>query len=156
MPEGGKLTIEASNSYLDENYCRRHVDVRPGQYVQIAVTDTGSGMAKEVVGTYVVETLLSLSYDVLEAGGAEGALRLIDERTDIRLLLTDVVMTGMNGRKLAEEAKRRRPELKILYMTGYSRNAIVHQDRLDAGVDLVQKPVTSEQLARAVRKAFDA
>ncbi len=108
------------------------------------------------VRTYVVETLVSLGYDVLEAGGAEGALRLIDQRTDIQLLLTDVVMPGMNGRKLAEEARRRRPDLKILYMTGYSRNAIVHQGRLDPGVDLVQKPVTSEQLARAVRKAFDA
>src|ERR1700678_4250952 len=49
MPEGGKLTIEASNSYLDEVYCRQSGDVRPGQYVQIAVTDTGSGMSKEVI-----------------------------------------------------------------------------------------------------------
>jgi two-component system NtrC family sensor kinase len=241
MPEGGKLTIEASNSYLDDSYCRRHADVRPGQYVQIAVTDSGSGMAKEVierafepffttkqsgqgtglglsqvygfvkqsgghvkiyseagegttvriylprffglaspvedavaapargragecvlvveddadVRTYVVETLVSLGYDVLEAGGAEGALRLIDERQDVHLLLTDVVMPGMNGRKLAEEARLRRPKLKILYMTGYSRNAIMHQGRLDVGVDLVQKPVTSEQLARSVRKALD-
>src|SRR6202034_3860485 len=106
------------------------------------------------VRTYVVETLVSLGYDVLEAGGAEGALRLIDERQDVHLLLTDVVMPGMNGRKLAEEAKLRRPKLKILYMTGYSRNAIMHQGRLDVGVDLVQKPVTSEQLARSVRKAL--
>jgi signal transduction histidine kinase/CheY-like chemotaxis protein len=242
MPDGGKLTVEASNSYLDESYCRQNGDVKPGQYVQIAVTDSGSGMAKEVaerafepffttkqsgqgtglglsqvygfvkqsgghvkiyseagdgttvrvylprfrgqpsaaevvaatpargrsgecvlvveddddVRAYVVETLQSSGYDVLEAGGAEGALRLIDERPDIQLLLTDVVMPEMNGRKLAGEAKRRRPKLKVLYMTGYSRNAIVHQGRLDPGVDLIQKPVTSEQLARAVRKAFDA
>ena len=65
-------------------------------------------------------------------------------------------MPGMNGRKLAEEAKRRQPSLKVLYMTGYSRNAIVHQGRLEPGVDLVQKPLTSEQLATAIRKVLDA
>jgi two-component system, NtrC family, sensor kinase len=62
-----------------------------------------------------------------------------------------VVMPGLNGRKLAEEAKLRRPDLKVLYMTGYSRNAIVHQGRLD----LLQKPISSEQLAAAVRKALE-
>jgi DNA-binding NtrC family response regulator len=69
--------------------------------------------------------------------------------------LTDVVMPGMNGRKLAEEARRRHPDLKILYMTGYSRNAIVHQGRLDPGVDLIQKPLSSEQLSATVRKVLD-
>jgi CheY-like chemotaxis protein len=64
-------------------------------------------------------------------------------------------MPGMNGRKLAEEARLRRPDLKILYMTGYSRNAIMHQGRLDIGVDLLQKPISSEQLAAAVRKALE-
>jgi len=242
MPEGGKLTIEASNSYLDDAYCRRNGDVRPGQYVQIAVTDTGSGMSKDIVerafepffttkqsgqgtglglsqvygfvkqsgghvkiysevgeGTtikiylprsagksaaaeevkrepsrgrssecvlvveddadvrgYVVETLETLGYDVLEAADAEDALRLLREHKTVRLLLTDVVMPGMNGRKLADEAKQRQPSLKVLYMTGYSRNAIVHQGRLDPGVDLLQKPITSEQLAAAVRKVLDS
>jgi two-component system, NtrC family, sensor kinase len=241
MPEGGKLTIEASNSYLDDSYCRRHADVRAGQYVQIAVTDTGSGMAKEVIDrafepffttkesgqgtglglsqvygfvkqsgghvkiyseagegttvkiylprffgkasaaeqaagapsrsrsgesvlvveddddvrTYVVETLAALGYRVLEAAEADNALRLLDQDPCVQLLLTDVVMPGLNGRKLAEEARLRRPNLKILYMTGYSRNAIVHQGRLDLGVDLLQKPINSEQLAAAVRKALD-
>ena len=61
----------------------------------------------------------------------------------------------MNGRKLADEAKLLQPSLKVLYMTGYSRNAIVHQGRLDPGVDLLQKPITSEQLATAVRKVLD-
>jgi two-component system, NtrC family, sensor kinase len=65
-------------------------------------------------------------------------------------------MPGMNGRKLADEAKQRQPFLKVLYMTGYSRNAIVHQGRLDPGVDLIQKPLSSEQLADAVRKVLDA
>jgi len=61
----------------------------------------------------------------------------------------------MNGRKLADEARRRRPDLKVLYMTGYSRNAIVHQGRLDPGVELIQKPLSSEQLSTMVRKVLD-
>ena len=65
-------------------------------------------------------------------------------------------MPGMNGRKLADEAKQRQPLLKVLFMTGYSRNAIVHQGRLDPGVDLIQKPLSSEQLANAFRKVLDA
>jgi CheY-like chemotaxis protein len=92
---------------------------------------------------------------VLEAAEADSALRLLDEDPCVQLLLTDVVMPGLNGRKLAEEARLRRPDLKILYMTGYSRNAIMHQGRLDTGVDLLQKPITSEQLAAAVRKALE-
>ena len=96
-----------------------------------------------------------LGYDVLEAADAEDALRLLREHKTVRLLLTDVVMPGMNGRKLADQAKVLQPSLKVLYMTGYSRNAIVHQGRLDPGVDLIQKPITSEQLAAAVRKVLD-
>jgi FixJ family two-component response regulator len=80
----------------------------------------------------------------------------MDEYKSIGLLLTDVVMPGMNGRKLAVEARERQPKLKVLFMTGYSRNAIVHQGRLDAGVDLVQKPLNSAQLAATVRKVLDA
>jgi FixJ family two-component response regulator len=72
------------------------------------------------------------------------------------LLLTDVVMPGMNGRKLADEAKQRQPALRVIFMTGYSRNAIVHQGRLDPGVELIQKPLTSEILAATVRKVLDA
>ena len=104
----------------------------------------------------MVETLGSLGYDVLEAADAEDALRLLGEYKTVRLLLTDVVMPGMNGRKLAEEARAQQPFLKVLYMTGYSRNAIVHQGRLDPGVDLIQKPLTSEHLANTVRRVLDA
>jgi CheY-like chemotaxis protein len=108
------------------------------------------------VREYVVETLGGLGYDVLQAKGGEDALRLVDEYKGIGLLLTDVVMPGMNGRKLAEQAKQRRPDLKVLFMTGYSRNAIVHQGRLDPDVDLIQKPLSNEQLAATVRKILDA
>ncbi|HMG77122.1 MAG TPA: response regulator, partial [Xanthobacteraceae bacterium] len=108
------------------------------------------------VRAYVVETLRGLGYDVLEAPGAEEALALLDRHKTISLLLTDVVMPGQNGRKLAEAARARQASLKVLYMTGYSRNAIVHQGRLDPGVELLQKPLTSEQLAATVRKVLDA
>jgi DNA-binding NtrC family response regulator len=64
-------------------------------------------------------------------------------------------MPGMNGRKLADEARRRRPDLKVLYMTGYSRNAIVHQGRLDPDVDLIQKPLSRDQLSTMVRRVLD-
>jgi CheY-like chemotaxis protein len=108
------------------------------------------------VRAYVVDTLGSLGYDVLEAKSGEEALRVMNEYKSIGLLLTDVVMPGMNGRKLAEEAVRRNPQLKVLSMTGYSRNAIVHQGRLDPGVDLLQKPLSSEHLSAMVRKLLDA
>ena len=242
MPDGGKLTIETSNAYLDDVYCRQYPDVRPGQYVQVSVTDTGAGMTKHIIerafepffttkqtgqgtglglsqvygfvkqsgghvkiysevddGTtvkmylprfvgqaspalekkgeprrgragecilvveddaevraYVVETLRGFGYDVLEAAGAEAALALIDRHKTINLLLTDVVMPGQNGRKLAEAARARQASLRVVYMTGYSRNAIVHQGRLDPGVELLQKPLTSEQLATTVRRILDA
>jgi len=241
MPDGGKLTIEASNSYLDDAYSRRNSGVSSGQYVQISVTDTGAGMSRETIerafdpffttkqtgqgtglglsqvygfvkqsgghvkiyseigeGTtikvylprlvgsahaaaeaiaparagrrgetilvteddadvrgYVMETLEGLGYTVLGAGAADEALGLIHDGGKIDLLLTDVIMPGANGRKLALEAQERRPSLKVLFMTGYSRNAIVHQGRLDAGVALLQKPLTSESLAAAVRKVLD-
>ncbi|MFO1108854.1 MAG: response regulator [Bradyrhizobium sp.] len=242
MDGGGKLTIEVGNSYLDDAYCRQHADVQPGQYVLIAVTDTGDGMSKEVldrafepffttkqsghgtglglsqvygfvkqsgghvkiysevgegtaikiylpryhgepmtieaplldsendggaehiliveddadVRAYVAETLASLGYRVSEASNGPEALRLLeapDSRPD--LLLTDVIMPQMNGRHLADKAREIHPGLKVVYMTGYSRNAIIHQGRLDAGVDLLQKPLSNRQVAQMVRAVLD-
>ncbi len=72
------------------------------------------------------------------------------------MLFTDVVMPKMNGRQLAEEALRRRPELKVLYTTGYTRNAVVHNGTLDPNVRLLGKPYTLENLARRVRETLDA
>ena len=243
MPAGGKLTIEAGNSYLDAAYCQSHADLRPGQYVQLAITDTGSGMTSDVmarafepffstkesgqgtglglsqvygfvkqsrghisiysevgegttvkiylprligeeaaserkktnptrarpgecilvvedesdVRAYVVETLQQLGYDVLEAADGKSAIALMSRHDgEIELLLTDVVMPGMNGRELAAEAKRLHPKLRVVYMTGYSRNAIVHQGRLDPGVELIQKPLAGAQLAATIRNVLDA
>jgi CheY-like chemotaxis protein len=103
-----------------------------------------------------VETLGGLGYDVLEAPGATEALRLLAQHKTVRLLLTDVVMPGVNGRKLADEAKQQQPGLKVVFMTGYSRNAIVHQGRLDPGIELLQKPLASGQLAATIRQVLDS
>jgi signal transduction histidine kinase/CheY-like chemotaxis protein len=241
MPNGGKLTIEASNTYLDEAYGRTHGEIGPGQYVLISVSDTGAGMSKEVLerafepfyttkpsgqgtglglsqvygfvtqsgghinlyseighGTTakiylrryygdapstrkgdpvfpranngecillveddadvrrsMAETLGGLGYNVLEARDAREALRLLRSDPSVTLLVTDVVMPEMNGRQLAEQAKAVRPALKVIFMTGYSRNAIVHQGRLDPGVEMIQKPIASDLLAATVRKVLD-
>ena len=107
------------------------------------------------VRTYIAETLSSLGYRVLQAENGEAALRVLREHPEIGLLLTDVVMPGMNGRQLAEAAQAITARLKVLYMTGYSRNAIIHQGRLDPGVELIQKPVAVDQLGATVRKLLD-
>ena len=73
----------------------------------------------------------------------------------IDLLLTDISMPGMNGRQLVDKVREERPNLKVLYMTGYSRNAVVHQGRLDEGVDLLQKPVSQAELAHRLRIILD-
>jgi CheY-like chemotaxis protein len=238
MPEGGKLTIEASNVFLDENYAEQHADVKSGQYVLISVTDNGVGMAEEVrrhafdpffttkggagtglglsqvygfvkqsgghikiysepshgtsihmylprsyampaeevqiqstqtngsetilvveddedVRDFVCETLSEREYHVLSAPDAESALRLLDEKPHIDLLLTDVVLPGMNGKQLSVAFQQRCPRAHILFMTGYSRNAIVHQGRLDPGVQLLQKPLTQTSLIAKVRRVLD-
>jgi CheY-like chemotaxis protein len=121
----------------------------PGETVLVVEDD-------EDVRSYIVGVLHDLRYRVSHAPNGEAALRLLDRFDgNVDLLLTDVVMPGMNGRELAEEVKRRYPTVRILYMTGYSRNAIVHQGRLDPGVDMIPKPITRRTLAEGVRKIFD-
>ena len=233
MPAGGKLTIETGNAYLDREYAVADEDVRPGQYVMVAITDTGSGIAPDIlpqvfepffttkaaglgtglglsqvhgfikqsgghvriysefgVGTtvklylprslseasrapppparpqaqdrrditvllaedeagvreFVTGALVELGYDVLAADGAKMALELLDAHPEVVLLLTDVVMPQTNGRRLAEEALSRRPSLKVVFMTGYTQNAIVHNGVLDLGTHLVTKPFTIARL----------
>ncbi|HEY1361494.1 MAG TPA: PAS domain S-box protein [Xanthobacteraceae bacterium] len=108
------------------------------------------------VRAYLIETLRELGYRVLAAREAAGALAWLERRDiAIDMLLTDVVLPGRNGRQVAEEAQRLRPGLQVLFMTGYARNAIVHHGRLDAGVELIQKPVAPEALARRIRRLLD-
>ena len=108
------------------------------------------------VRQFSVEALAELGYPVLEADGAAAALRLLDAHPEVVLLFTDVVMPEVNGRRLADEALRRRPGLRVLFTTGYTRNAVVHNGVLDAGVHLIGKPFTVEALAEQVRKVLDS
>lgn len=108
------------------------------------------------VQTYLVESLRALNYQVIPAGNAQAALHvLVDEDKRVDLLLTDVIMPGLNGRELGRRAQALRPGLPVVYMTGYSRNAVVHQGRLDEGVDLLQKPISQAQLSGRVREILD-
>jgi PAS domain S-box-containing protein len=242
MARGGKLTIETANARLDEEYSAAHAEVAPGNYVVIAVTDTGHGMSRETlarvfdpffttkevgkgtglglsmvygfvkqsgghvkiysepnsgttvkiylprilnaaedeekiergvdrggqghailvveddhdVRAYTVEILRELGYRVLEAHDGPTALRLIemlDHRLD--LLFTDVVMPAMSGRELADEARRIRPSLKVLFTSGYTKNSIVHNGRLDPGVEIIGKPFTYQALAEKIADVLD-
>jgi CheY-like chemotaxis protein len=106
--------------------------------------------------SYVSELLRDLNYRVVPASSAQAALTiLLQEEPKVDLLLTDVVMPGINGRELGRRAQQIRPGIKILYMTGYSRNAVVHQGRLDEGVELLEKPISQAKLALRVREMLD-
>lgn len=243
MPEGGKLTIETANVYLDEAYAEAQTEVKAGQYVMISVSDTGIGMdrptiekafdpffttkevgkgtglglsqvfgyvrqsaghikmyseigqgtsvkmyfprllgvvpqtdvsrsettsslavgSKEIVVLIVeddfqmrasaVASVRELGYTVKEAGTPKEALRLL-EVEDVHLLFTDVVMPEMSGRQLAQAAKSTKPALKVLFTTGYTRNAIVHNGVLDPDVVLLPKPYTLHALAAKLAEAL--
>ncbi len=242
MPGGGKLTIETVNAHLDDAYAARHVEVKPGQYVLICVSDTGIGMDDQTLtrvfepffttkpegkgtglglsqvygfakqshghiklysevgkGTTVklylprlyqevtsedsvggelgrpegsgetilvveddpdvratsVNALRDLGYVVIEATDGPSALGLL-KMAQIDLLFTDVVLPGgMTGADIANQAREITPNLKVLFTTGYARNAIVHHGRLDAGVQLITKPFTFDDLAARVRDVLD-
>jgi CheY-like chemotaxis protein len=110
-----------------------------------------------LVRGYVMTQVKSLGYRTLSATNAAEALTLIDSKQPIDLLFTDIVMPGgMNGRQLADEAGKRRPDLKVLFTSGYTENAIVHHGRLDPGVLLLAKPYRKHQLAQMIRAALAA
>jgi signal transduction histidine kinase len=110
---------------------------------------------EERVRALSVEALRELGYGVVEASGPRQALRMLDEGQQVTLLFTDVVMPDMSGRQLADRARGKRPNLKVLYTTGYTRNAIVHNGMLDPGTNLLTKPFSIEELAAKVRKILD-
>jgi PAS domain S-box-containing protein len=242
MPAGGRLTIETANASLDDHYARENA-IAPGQYVLVAVSDTGHGMDaltmarafepfyttkepgqgsglglsqvygfvkqssghiklysevgrgttvklylprlmadasaelappqlrastpagdelilvvedNEEVRSFVTESLSHLGYRVLTAESGDEALALLERHPDIRLILTDVVLPGMNGRALADEARRRRPGTKVIFTSGYTQNAIVHHGRLDPGVNFLPKPFKLDTLGRKVREVLDS
>jgi CheY-like chemotaxis protein len=106
------------------------------------------------VRALTVDSVKELGYTVLEAGSAAAALRVLDANPDTALLFTDIVMPDMNGRRLADEAVKRRPGLRVIYTTGFTRNAVVHNGVLDPGVNFLPKPFTLQQLGEKLREVL--
>ena len=102
-----------------------------------------------------VEALRDFGYTVVQAGDASQALAVLAVTPRVDLLFTDIVMPDMNGRQLADRARETRPDLKVLYTTGFTKNAGVHNGILDPGVALISKPFTIDQLAIKVRLVLD-
>jgi CheY-like chemotaxis protein len=110
----------------------------------------------QLVRSYVLTQLHSLGYVTLDAANAADALTLIRKGAAFDLLFTDVIMPGaMNGRQLADTLQADRPDLKVLFTSGYTENAIIHHGKLDSGMLLLAKPYRKSDLARLVRKALD-
>jgi CheY-like chemotaxis protein len=134
---------------------RAHFDVADqtiagGQEVILVVEDNG------VVRDHVVTQLKGLGYGVLQASEGAEALEILQQGQRIDLLFTDVVLSGgMGGREVAAAARERRPDIKILFTSGYTQNSIVHNGKLDPGVELLSKPYRREQLALKLRKVLD-
>ena len=239
MGDSGRLTIETSNAALDKAYTEQHDEVEAGQYILIAVTDSGSGMAPDILGKafdpffttkqvgegtglglsqvhgflkqsrghvgiysevgvgttvklylprdtkapvtsaeppppdkncrdrsnhsllvveddagvrgFVISAARELGFAVFEADNAVLALERLEANPQITILLTDVVMPSVTGNQLAAMALAKRPDLRVIYMTGYTRNAIVHNGVLDPGTRLLTKPFTLEELDRELQ-----
>lgn len=110
----------------------------------------------EDVRTNTVMMVRELGYDVLQASDGNAALRVLETQPAVRLLFTDVGLPGgLNGRQLAEKARQLRPDLVVLFTSGYARNAIVHHGRLDPGVEMIGKPFTYAALGAKIRKVLD-
>jgi CheY-like chemotaxis protein len=122
-----------------------------GQQELVLVVDD-----EPAVRELAVDALKELGYRTMEAMDGIAALKLLEQDFEIDLLLTDIVMPELNGRMLVDQARQKRPDLKVLYMTGFTRNAVVHNGVLDAGVHLIGKPFTIEELADKVRLVLDS
>jgi len=163
---GGHCTIysEPGQGTTVKLYLPRHLGaVEPVATAAPAAAGISSGETillvedDDDVRAFAADLLRDLGYRVLAAATGPEGLRLLDQHPEVRLLFTDVALPGgMTGRQLAEEAERRHPGLKVLYTTGYARNAIVHQGRLDPGVELIVKPFSSAALAGKIRHLLDS
>jgi CheY-like chemotaxis protein len=239
MPDGGKLTIETCNAHLDDTYIAAQRDVKPGQYICICVTDTGTGMPPDVIerafdpffttkpigqgtglglsmvygfakqseghakiyseveqGTtikiylpryrgeteaeieaatlaeapraasgetvlvvedepvvrsLIIEVLEDLGYHTLEAADGPEGLKLLQSGRRIDLLVTDVGLPGLNGRQMADAAREKRPDLKVLFITGYAENATLAAGFLEPGMQMITKPFAVDALAQKIR-----
>ncbi|MGE0650125.1 MAG: ATP-binding protein [Alphaproteobacteria bacterium] len=145
--------------YLPRYHNSGQSDTKPSEDRRIMAR--GSGQVVLVVEDdadvrwLVVQMLEDLGYAPLEAESPQNALDLLDATPQISILMTDVVMPQMNGRVLADKAVKKRPDLKVLFTTGYTRNAIIHNGVLDPGVNLINKPFKIEALARKLSEMLD-
>ncbi|MGC1885410.1 MAG: response regulator, partial [Stellaceae bacterium] len=143
--------------YLPRNFGEE--TAQPGRVAALAVTGTETVLVvddDEIVRTTVASMLEDLGYTVVVASSGREALAMLEKRGNVNLLFTDVVMPGaISGRQLAERAVEIAPKLRVLFTSGYTENAIVHNGRLDAGVELLSKPYGREQLAAKVRRVLD-
>jgi CheY-like chemotaxis protein len=163
---GGHVTIysEPGEGTTVKMYFPRHFgDIVPAdrsQDAEIPSAATGEVVLlvedNDDVRDFSATVLRDLGYEVIEAAEPDAAAQVLRDGKRVDLMFTDVVLPGRSGRVLADEARTLRPDLKILFTTGYSRNAIVHQGRLDPGVQLLSKPFTVEQLAMKIRDVLDA
>ena len=145
-------------------YLPRHVSAERAADVQVSAPQAPAAKGETIlvveddpdVRSYAVDMLRELGYRVVQAPDGATGLRLLDAHREIALLFTDVGLPGgMNGRQLADEARRRRPGLKVLLTSGYAQNAIVHHGQLDPGVELLAKPYTYAALAARIRRFLD-
>ncbi len=243
MPDGGTLTIETCNAHLDNLYAARERDVKPGQYICICVTDTGTGMSKDtiarafepffttkpigqgtglglsmiygftrqsegyvriyseegkgttiklylpryrgedtadeampgleqapgsdsnevvlvvedepVVRGLIIEVLTALGYRALEAADGPTGLEILQSRRRIDLLVTDIGLPGLNGRQVADGGRLSRPDLKVLFMTGYAENAALASGFLEPGMAMITKPFAMDMLATRIRQIIE-
>jgi PAS domain S-box-containing protein len=243
MPDGGRLTIETGHAHLDVAYTAKRRDVRPGQYVCISVTDTGTGMSADtiakafepffttkpigqgtglglsmiygfarqsegyakiyseigkgttfklylprhrgtaedeeaaseltlhhvanpgetvlvvedepVVRSLIVEVLSDLGYNALETADGPSGLEILRSKLRIDLLVTDIGLPGLNGRQLAEAGRALRPNLNVLFMTGYAENAALASGFLEPGMSMITKPFAMEILATKIRDIIE-
>jgi CheY-like chemotaxis protein len=144
--------------YLPRSLAQETVTARPVGGVAVTGRETVLLVDDDdVVRTTVGLMLEDLGYTVLEAPGGAEALAMLQRGDKIDLLFTDVVMPGpINGRQLADEARKLDPGVRILFTSGYTENAIIHHGRLDSGLELLSKPYTRDQLAAKLRRVLDA
>ena len=119
----------------------------------------GSALVVEdnmIIAMEAEEILRELGYRVLEAHEGDTALGFLASEPEIKLLFTDIGLPGpFNGRQLSDEARKMRPDIKVLFTTGYAQNAIIHHGRLDPGVQLIVKPFSYVGLAAKIRRILD-
>ncbi len=145
-----KIYLRRAAAKVAEAQRSQQVEVLPTGHVGELVLVVEDEAA---VRRHTVEALRELGYTVRHAASGEEALKLLEQAGAVTLLFTDVVMPGISGRLLADVARTTQPDLKVLYTTGYTQNAIVHNCVLDPGVELISKPFTIDQLARKVEES---